>query len=252
MADITIKFGDRLPKVARQFLQDGVAVDLTGTTVAFNMWNAQTGTQVITSGSCTIVTAATGSVEYPWTATDATLPAGFYIASFTATFSGPRLLTAPNDGMLTIQIVGTTAADWSYTGNPSSRTIDKVRFLCGDTDSANQQVTDDEINFLLVEWNNDAYTAAAFACEAIAGKFQAKADYSRSVGDLSISTQFGSSAKGFLERATRLRASAMRAAPPSPNWDVNGYPVTSDMTIGWGRNIGYGSSVMPPVQDYPE
>jgi hypothetical protein len=252
MADITIKFGDRLPKVSRQFLQDGAAVDLTGATVAFNMFRASTGVQVITNGSCTVVTAGTGRVEYPWTATDATLVADFYLASFTATFSGPRLLTAPNDGMLTIQIVGTTAADWSYTGNPSSRTIDKVRFLCGDTNSANQQIMDDEIVFLLTEWNSDAYTAAAFACEAIAGKFQAKADYSRSVGDLSISTQFGASAKGYMDRATRLRASALRAAPPSPNWDVDGYPESSDMTIGFGRNIGFGSAVMPPVQDYPE
>lgn len=252
MADITIKYGNRLPKVSRQFLTDGSATDLTGATVTFDMWNASTGTQVITNGVCTVVSAATGSVEYPWTAGDATLPAGFYLASFTASFSGPRLLTAPNDGMLTIQIVGTTAADWSYTGNPSSRAIDKVRFLCGDTDSTNQQIMDDEINFLLSEWNSDAYTAAAFACEAIAGKFQAKADYSRSVGDLSISTQYGASAQGFMDRATRLRASAMRAAPPSPNWDENGYPTTSEMTIGWGRNIGYGSIIIPPVQDYPE
>lgn len=252
MADKTIKFGDRLPRVALQFLQDGTAVNLTGATVVFNMFNASTGTQVITNGSSTVVTAATGSVEYPWTATDATLPAGFYLASFTATFSGPILLTAPQGGLLTIQIVGTTAADWSYTGNPSSRAIDKVRFLSGDTDSTNQQIMDDEINFLLVEWNSDAYTAAAFACEAIAGRFQSKADYSRSVGDLSISTQFGASAKGFLERAIRLRASALRAAPPSPNWDVDGYPKTSELSIGIWRNIGYGSTVMPPASDYPE
>lgn len=252
MADITIKAGNRLPKVSRQFLENGSAMDLTGATVTFDMWNAATGVQVITNGVCTVTAAATGNVEYPWTSTDATLAAGFYLASFTASFSGPRLLTAPNDGMLTIQIVGTTAADWSYTGNPSSRAIDKVRFLCGDTDSTNQQVMDDEINFLLSEWNNDAYTAAAFACEAIAGKFQAKADYSRSVGDLSISTQYGAAAKGFLDRASRLRSSAMRAAPPSPNWDAEGYPVTSEMTIGWGRNIGFGSVVMPPVQDFPE
>lgn len=252
MADITIKAGNRLPKLARQFLDSSGAVDLTGATVTFDMWNAATGVQVITNGTCTVTAAATGNVEYPWTSADATLAAGFYLASFTATFSGPRLLTAPNDGMLTIQIVGTTAADWSYTGNPSSRTIDKVRFLCGDTDSTNQQVMDDEINFLLTEWNNDAYTAAAFACEAIAGKYQAKSDYSRSVGDLSISTQYGATAQGFLDRATRLRASAMRAAPPSPNWDVDGYPTTSEMTIGWGRNTGFGSVVIPPIQDYPE
>jgi hypothetical protein len=252
MAEITIKKGDRLPKLSRQFLTDGVATDLTGATITFDMWDAATGTQVITDGVCTLVTAATGQVEYPWTATDATLAAGFYVASFTATFSGPRLLTAPNNGMITVQIVAEIGAEWSYTGNPSARPIDKVRFLCGDTDTSNQQIMDSEIDFLLSEWNNDAYTSAAFACEAIAGKYSSKSDYSRSVGDLSISTQFGASAKTFLDRAARLRNTAMRAAPPSPNWDATGYPVTSELSIGIFRNTGSGTTNVPPIQDFPE
>ena len=252
MAEITIKKGDRLPKLSRQFLTDGTATDLTGATITFNMWNASTGTQVITDGVCTLVSAATGQVEYPWTATDATLVAGFYVASFTATFSGPRLLTAPNNGLISIQIVALTGAQWSYTGNPSARPIDKVRFLCGDTDTSNQLIMDPEIDFLLSEWNNDAYISAAFACEAIAGKYSAKSDYSRSVGDLSISTQYGASAKTFLDRAARLRTSAARAYPPSPNWDANGYPVTSEFSIGMGRNTGSGMAYIPPIQDFPE
>ena len=252
MAEITIKKGDRLPKLSRQFLTDGVATDLTGATITFDMWDAATGTQVITDGVCTLVTAATGQVEYPWTATDAILAAGFYVASFTATFSGPRLLTAPNNGMITVQIVAEIGAEWSYTGNPSARPIDKVRFLCGDTDTSNQQIMDAEIDFLLSEWNNDAYTSAAFACEAIAGKYSSKSDYSRSVGDLSISTQFGASAKTFLDRAARLRNTAMRAAPPSPNWDATGYPVTSELSIGIFRNTGSGTTNVPPIQDFPE
>jgi hypothetical protein len=252
MAEVTIKEGDRLPKLARQFLTDDVATDLTGATVTFNMYNAATGAQVITNGSCTVVSAATGEVEYPWSATDATLAAGFYMASFTATFSGPRLLTAPNNGMISIQIVAEVGAQWSYTGNPAARAVDKVRFLCGDTDTLNQQIMDAEIDFLLSEWNNDAYISAAFACEAIAGKYSSKSDYSRSVGDLSISTQFGASAKTFLERAARLRTTAMRAAPPSPNWDANGYPVTSEFSIGMGRNVGTGMMYVPPIQDFPQ
>ena len=111
---------------------------------------------------------------------------------------------------------------------------------------------DPEIDFLLSEWNNDAYMSAAFACEAIAGKYSAKSDYSRSVGDLSISTQFGASAKTFLDRASRLRTSAARAFPPSPNWDANGYPVSSEFSIGMGRNVGTGMMYIPPIQDFPE
>jgi len=252
MAEVTIKKGDRLPKLSRQFLTDGAGTDLTGATVTFNMWNVATDTQVITDGVCTVITAATGEVEYPWTASDATLDDGFYVASFTATFSGPRRLTAPNIGMITVQIVAQTASQWSYSGNPSARTLDKVRFLCGDTDSTNQQIADEEISFLLSEWNNDAYVSAAFACEAIAGKYSSKSDYSRSVGDLSISTQFGATAKTFLDRASRLRITAMRAAPPSPNWDATGYPVTSEFSIGMGRNTGSGMAYIPPIQDFPE
>jgi hypothetical protein len=139
---------------------------------------------------------------------------------------------------------------WTYSGDPASSARDKLRFLCGDVDTNNQLINDAEIAFLLTEWNNDAYISAAFACEAIAGKYQAKSDYSRSVGDLSISTQFGASSKGFLDRATSLRASALRAAPPSPNWDVDGFPATSEFSIGMDRNRGTG--VTNTVQNYPE
>jgi len=139
---------------------------------------------------------------------------------------------------------------WTYSGDPAASARDKVRFLCGDVDTNNQLINDAEIAFLLTEWNNDAYISAAFACEAIAGKYQAKSDYSRSVGDLSISTQFGASSKGFLDRATSLRASALRAAPPSPNWDDEGYPESSEFSIGMDRNQGTG--VQNLIQNFPE
>lgn len=247
MADITIKQGDRLPLLARQFLTDGVATNLTGATVTFNLWNAATGAQVITNGACTLTAAATGNVEYAWTLADATLPAGFYLGSFTATFSGPKLLTAPNNGMISLQIVAATAATWSYTGNPSARAIDKVRFLCGDTDSNNQQIMDDEINFLLTEWNSNAYLAAAFACDAISSKLSAKSDLSRSVGDLSISTQYGTQAKTYMERASSLRALAVRATPPSVNFDTTTFNGEFDFYVGMDENYG-SSTTSPPLR----
>lgn len=141
---------------------------------------------------------------------------------------------------------------WTYSGNPASSALDEVRFLSGDTDSTNQQISNEEIAYLLGEWNNSSYTSAAFACEAIAGKYSSRSDSSRSVGDLSISTQFGASAKTFLERAARLRSTAMRVNPPFPNWDVDGYPVTSEISIGIFRNNGSGTSSVPPIKDYPE
>lgn len=127
---------------------------------------------------------------------------------------------------------------WSYSGNPSASSTDKVRFLCGDTDTNNQQVSNEEITFLLTEWNSNAYLAAAFASDAIAGKLTAKADSSRSVGDLSISTQFSSQAKTYMERAANLRALSARAYPPSVNFDTDTFDGTFDFSVGMDENMG--------------
>lgn len=214
MADVTIKKGDRLPVIARQFLLDDVAVNLTGATVTFNMWAAATGTQVITNGSCTVVTAAEGRVEYPWTSTDATLAAGQYLASFTATFSGPRVMTAPNNGVIVVEILATTGSTWSYTGNPTNRLLDACRFVIGDTDPDNQLLTDEEVNWLLAQWEDNIYSAGAEGCVAISGKFVRKADYSKSVGDLSISTQYQAQAEAYLSRGDHLREQANKYGQP--------------------------------------
>jgi hypothetical protein len=231
MADVTIRKGDRLPQLDRQFLLDGNAVDLTGSTVTFNLWNAATGTQVITNGACTIVTAATGDVRYLWTSTDATLPAGVYLGSFTAEFSSSRKMTAPNNGMIVIEIFAETASSFSYTGDPSARPIDTVRFLSGDTDAANPLVTDSEILFLLSQWNDDTYIAAAAVCDSAASKYSAKSDESKSVGDLSISTQYAAQSTNFATRAQSLRLQAGRFSPPSPTY-ANGAVGNFTFSVG--------------------
>lgn len=215
MADVTIKKGDRLPVLARQFTLDGSAIDLTGSTVTFDMWNASTGTQVITAGSCTVTDASNGDVEYAWSASDATLSAGQYLGAFTALFSG-RNLTAPNNGMISIEIYADTASDWSYTGNPDARAIDMVRFLIGDTDPENGQLNDNEITSLLNISANNTNTAAIYACRSLATKYASKADYSRSVGGLSISTQYGATADRYLKLAATLDVQGAQQDPPVP------------------------------------
>ena len=215
MADVTIKKGDRLPVLARQFTLDGDAINLTSSTVVFDMWNASTGTQVITAGACTVIEALTGDVEYAWTATDATLTAGQYLGAFTATFTG-RTLTAPNNGMIAIEIFADTASEWSYTGNPDARPIDMVRFLIGDTDSTNAQLSDNEITALLNLTVNSTNAAAIYACRSLATKYASKADYSRSVGGLSISTQYGATADRYLKLANTLEVQGSQQVPPIP------------------------------------
>lgn len=51
----------------------------------------------------------------------------------------------------------------TYSGDPSSSDQDEVRFLLGDTDTSNARLSDNEISFLLVEWENPYLAAAAGA-----------------------------------------------------------------------------------------
>ncbi len=73
---------------------------------------------------------------------------------------------------------------WSYSGDPSSSDKDAVRFLIGDTDTNNQLLQDEEINYLLTT-QGSVYAAAAEAAMSIAAKFARLAD--QTVGDLRIS-----------------------------------------------------------------
>lgn len=107
---------------------------------------------------------------------------------------------------------------WTYGGDPSANSRDKVRFLIGDTDTNNQLLQDAEITFLLNQWNSDAYVAAAHACNALSAKFAAKSDYSKSVGDLSISTQYGQQAERYRGLGAQLMAQAASQSPPSPTF----------------------------------
>lgn len=141
---------------------------------------------------------------------------------------------------------------WSYGGDPANSSTDRVRFLCGDTDTTNQQVSNEEISFLLSEFNSDSYLAAAGACEAMASKSATKADYSRSVGDLSLSTQYGAHANTLLKRAESLRNQASRRHPPS----VNFYTDANDnvfgpmiFAIGMDDNLGSTTSVSQTSPD---
>lgn len=99
---------------------------------------------------------------------------------------------------------------WTYSGDPAANDRDAVRWLSGDTDTADRLVTDEEIAFALAEHPTQAL-AAAVVCEAIAAKFAREAD--RRVGDVSLSAS--QKAKAYRERAEELRANATILAVPS-------------------------------------
>ena len=90
---------------------------------------------------------------------------------------------------------------WTYSGDPATSDLDKVRFLVFDTDTNEQLINNEEIAWLLTEQTN-VYMAAANAAEVIAAKF-AK-DITRNAVGLSASV--GSRAQFYLELAEKLRA----------------------------------------------
>ena len=98
--------------------------------------------------------------------------------------------------------------------DPTSGDRDKVRFLIQDTDSTDVHLQDAEITYLLSTWVN-VYDAAIAAAEIISGQYAHKTNYSRSIGDLSISESYATSAAEFRTLADRLRAQKNELYPPT-------------------------------------
>jgi hypothetical protein len=104
---------------------------------------------------------------------------------------------------------------FSYSGDPSSSDLDQVRFLLSDTNSDDYSLEDSEIYYLLTTWVNSLDAAIAGA-EIVSGKYANKTNYSRSVGDLSISESYGATAAEFRQLAQRLRNQRNLLYPASP------------------------------------
>jgi len=72
---------------------------------------------------------------------------------------------------------------WSYTGNPADSLKDEVRFLIGDTDTSEQQISDEEINYL-IDSESTAIGSAIKACRNLMAKYARK--FSQSVGKVRL------------------------------------------------------------------
>ena len=217
MSDITIGVGDRLPIITRTITVDGAAVDLTGGTASFRVYDPATMTALISTSATISSPATAGIVTYTWSAGDAALlTAGNYFAQFVVTL-GSRNLTAPNDGYMTLTVSGSGKGTFSYSGDPSLRPLDTVRYLIHDTDSTDYYLSDAEIAFHLSETNGSVYQAAHDACYALAGQFARLADStSKSVGDMSISRSYSNKSQQYLGLAERFLELASRREPPFP------------------------------------
>jgi hypothetical protein len=98
---------------------------------------------------------------------------------------------------------------WTYSGDPSSSTRDAVRFLIGDTDTTDQLLQDEEIDYIL-SLRTNVHLAAAECAGAISAKFSRYA--SKSVGDLRIS--YGDRKRQYDELVRQLRRRANLAVAP--------------------------------------
>ena len=119
---------------------------------------------------------------------------------------------------------------WFYSGNPQSSPKDLVRYLIQDTNSADQLMTDEEIEFCLFEVGGNAYMAGANACLTLSGQFTGMAETTtRTIGGLSLSESYRNRsqkyealAKALLRRKAAVHPPRISAHIPRRQFEVDG------------------------------
>ena len=108
---------------------------------------------------------------------------------------------------------------------------DKVRFLLGDTNSADPLFTDEEIAYLLAEWT-DVYEASRQGCFVLISKFTRLADStSKSVGDISVSESYANKSSEYKLLADNLLQRKMLKSPPRPRANAQALQSTDDRQV---------------------
>jgi hypothetical protein len=100
---------------------------------------------------------------------------------------------------------------WSYSGDPSHSELDAVRFLLGDTNFSAQQLSDEEVLYLIAN-RDDLYLAGADAAASLATRYLRLVD--KSVGDLSIS--YSQQQTSYLDLEKRLRGLSLMGGDFQP------------------------------------
>lgn len=113
---------------------------------------------------------------------------------------------------------------WTYGGDPSAEPRDAVRFLIGDTDTTDQQVTNEEIAYALSENNDQAIPAAAMAVRGLVAKYSRLSDTDIE----SISIKYSQIAANYASLLDRLESKAADSGASAAIPRVSGVSV-SDM-----------------------
>lgn len=120
---------------------------------------------------------------------------------------------------------------FTYSGDPSTSTRNYVRFLLNDTDSTDALFSDEELAYVITEWNGDAYDAARELAEILIARFARLADSSsKSVGDISVSESYSSKIAHYQQLANSLYQRKMRKSPPAPWAKSDALKSTDDKT----------------------
>lgn len=72
---------------------------------------------------------------------------------------------------------------WSYSGDPSTSDRDALRFTIGDTNTNDQQLSDEELDYLLSQYGS-VNAAALAACRALIAQYSRCVD--QKTGDIDI------------------------------------------------------------------
>jgi hypothetical protein len=116
---------------------------------------------------------------------------------------------------------------WSYSGNPGSSSLDEVRFLIGDTDTSDQLLSNEELNWIIAQ-EPDTYSAAITAVVRLISQASREAQISKSVGDLSISRNNGQKVTQWESLLSQLRAERVNKYVVAPVVNSNAIVRTID------------------------
>jgi hypothetical protein len=101
---------------------------------------------------------------------------------------------------------------WTYSGDPASSNTDAVRFLCGQTSTADSVLlADEELSYLIAQTPTVNY-AAARACESLANQYATRLAEGEAVGP--FSAEWGDRAQKLQQLAKALRTQAGFSVTP--------------------------------------
>lgn len=119
---------------------------------------------------------------------------------------------------------------WTYSGNPGASLLDEVRFLIQDTDTDDQFLSNEEIEYLL-DGYGDPYSAAIAAVVSLIGKAARSQEESKKVADLSLTRKAGARLAQWEALKRHLEAERFRRFPAAPVINPNAILPTVDGVV---------------------